>query len=572
MYTSDQSENCYFEIEKNYLNGYLEVAEELADQLVKSLPQDPRLRLLRGHIYYSLGELKKARYEYELTRGLTIDEEIIDQSLNGLERCDSIQQNKTELQSDATIIFPSHAVLAASQLEQSLLTHKNDQLSPDAQMLTQHSDNAEPCIPPSISQDVLHSIQVVSDDEIPEHLHVLQADEFLPPVNHWFQIAGIILVLGFVGTAILSSILKYQVVVKAPAVIRPIGETRLVQAAVEGKVRQIIARSNQEVKQGDPIVLLDDSRQLTRNAQLVESIAKNRQKLQQIQSQKLAVEEEMLAESNKAARGVDINQAELQTAEASLALAAEEYSRFQALASAGAIADLIVQEKLASYRIAQANLNRAQEMTAQTQEQGLATQARLRQMQDQLAQQEFDVLQQIKVEQKELQQMNIDLANTIIRAPIAGIIQSMNLRNPDQMVGVGQEIARISPTQSGLVIKALVPSQDILPVAVGQRVQLRIAACPYPDFGTLEARVQAIAPDAGSLGNSISQVGAATASSESTSSQAFEVTIKPQEKPLTDGQRICKIRPGMEAQADIITNEETVLKFMLRKARLLWQS
>lgn len=570
MNMSNKSTDCYFEIEKNYLNGHLEVAEVLSDQLVKQNPQDPRLRLLRGHIYYSLGELKKARYEYELIRGITADDELIEQSINGLERCDTIHNSHINSQDDATIIFPSSAVIAASNLEQSF--HHQDS---EAHIQSFHSENLnhEEALlqnSPGSFSDSLQAVQVIPDDEIPEDLHLLEVNEFLPPVNHWFQIAGVTLVLGFVGATILTSILKYQVVVKAPAVIRPIGETRLVQSFVEGKVRQILVRSNQEVKLGDPIIVLDNSRQLTRKDQLTESLAKNQQKLLQIQSQKSAIAEERLAEFNKIERGVDVNQAELRTAEASLALAADEYSRFQALAADGAIADLLVQEKLASYRIAQANLARAKELTAQTQEQGLATQARLRQMQDQLAQQESEVLQQIRVEKKELEQMNIDLKNTTVRAPISGIIQSINLRNPDQVVGVGQEIARISPTQSGLTIKALVPSQNILPVAVGQRVQLRIAACPYPDFGTLDGTVQAIAPDAGSSANPATRSATQDSDAE-TSQQAYEVTIKPQDKPLTDGRRICKIRPGMEAQADIITEEETVLKFMLRKARLLWQ-
>lgn len=567
MNVSDQLINCYLEIERNYLNGHLEAAEELSDQLVKQQPQNPHLRLLRGHIYYSLGELKKARYEYELTRGLTADEDLIEQSLNGLERCDSLHPDRAASSSDATIIFPSDAVIAASSLEQSFLKNRVEEETRDYQLTTQNADEPSLSSFSTPTSDTASVIQVVSDDEIPEDLHLLQADEFLPPVNHWFQIAGISLVLGFIGTIILTSFLKYKVVVKAPALIRPIGETRLVQAAVEGKVRQIAVRSNQEVQQGDPIIVIDDSQQITKRDQLIDSIAKNQLKLQQIESQKAAIAEEMLAESNKVARGIDVNQADIQTAEANLALAADEYSRYQTLSNAGAIADLLVQEKLASFRVAQANLSRARELTAQTEEQGLATQARLRQMQDQLAQQESETLQQIKVEQKELQQMNINLANTVVRAPISGIIQSINLRNPDQVVGVGQEVARIFPTQSGLTIKALVPSQNILPVALGQRVQLRIAACPYPDFGTLDGKVQAIAPDSGGSSSSAAQTNEPVAAN----SQAYEVTIKPEDRSLTDGQRVCKIRPGMDAEADIITNEETVLKFMLRKARLLWR-
>lgn len=39
MNVSDQLINCYLEIERNYLNGHLEAAEELSDQLVNNNPK-----------------------------------------------------------------------------------------------------------------------------------------------------------------------------------------------------------------------------------------------------------------------------------------------------------------------------------------------------------------------------------------------------------------------------------------------------------------------------------------------------------------------------------------------------
>ncbi len=49
----------------------------------------------------------------------------------------------------------------------------------------------------------------------------------------------------------------------------------------------------------------------------------------------------------------------------------------------------------------------------------------------------------------------------------------------------------------------------------------------------------------------------------------YEVTIEPDSLSLGKGDRQCTLQLGMEGRADIITREETVLKFLLRKARLL---
>jgi HlyD family secretion protein len=47
------------------------------------------------------------------------------------------------------------------------------------------------------------------------------------------------------------------------------------------------------------------------------------------------------------------------------------------------------------------------------------------------------------------------------------------------------------------------------------------------------------------------------------------VTIKPDLLTLGNGVNKCQIRSGMEGKAEIISKQETVLQFVLRKARLL---
>jgi multidrug efflux pump subunit AcrA (membrane-fusion protein) len=49
----------------------------------------------------------------------------------------------------------------------------------------------------------------------------------------------------------------------------------------------------------------------------------------------------------------------------------------------------------------------------------------------------------------------------------------------------------------------------------------------------------------------------------------YEVTIKPTTLSLNRGKNKCAIRSGMDGRADIISTEETVWQFILKKARLL---
>ena len=126
-----------------------------------------------------------------------------------------------------------------------------------------------------------------------------------------------------------------------------------------------------------------------------------------------------------------------------------------------------------------------------------------------------------------------------------------------------EAIAEIVPDNAPLFIKALIPTAEIKKVAVGQKVQLRVDACPYPDYGTLKGVVNTISPDA--IAPQTNNTGAATP----TAASYFEVTIKPDSLSFGNSDRQCRIQAGMDAKADIISKEETALQFMLRKARLI---
>jgi multidrug efflux pump subunit AcrA (membrane-fusion protein) len=133
---------------------------------------------------------------------------------------------------------------------------------------------------------------------------------------------------------------------------------------------------------------------------------------------------------------------------------------------------------------------------------------------------------------------------------------------------MGDKIAQIAPSQTGLAIEALVAAQDISKVKTEQPAQMRVSACPYPDYGTLKGSVTNISPDVISSQNNPSS---ANPSSQSTnaSNDFYAVTIKPESLSLSQGQKKCLVQLGMEGRADIISREETVLQFLLRKARLI---
>ncbi|NEO37371.1 MAG: HlyD family efflux transporter periplasmic adaptor subunit [Moorea sp. SIOASIH] len=206
----------------------------------------------------------------------------------------------------------------------------------------------------------------------------------------------------------------------------------------------------------------------------------------------------------------------------------------------------------------------AQQRIAQEQAIAKATLATLNREKEALIQQRIEIQNQQSQDTRELEQVEIELRQTVIKSPEDGTIFQLALRNSGQTVKHGEEIAQIAPSNTSLLVKALVPARDIGKVEINQAAQLRVSACPYPDYGTLNGVVNKIAPDATTL-----QSNSITASRENRGSAFYQVTIAPESLVLGKGNKQCAIQLGMEGRADIITREETVLQFLLRKARLI---
>ena len=430
----------------------------------------------------------------------------------------------------------------------------------------------------------------------------VKPEDFLPSISRWITIGGLALVTVFGAAFALASVLQYKITVKANAIVRPAGELRIVQALTEGYVKNLAVEPNQLVNQGDVIAYIDDSRLQTKKSQLQSNIQLYQLQLNQINAQIFALYSQIKAESDKIKRiiavsvaSLRLNQrnwqnqqittaAEVREAEAVVQLAEDELKRYQKLADTGAVSQLQFREKEIALQTVTARLEKvraylnpsdaevaiAKEKIAEEKARGEATLAMLNKEQEKLIQQRVEIQNQIERDHQELIQIEAEVRATVVRVPISGIIQELNLRNVSQVVSPGEIIARIAPNNTPIKIKALVASKNISQVAIGQQVQMRVSACPYTDYGTLEGIVSAISPDAIARGTDPASTSFLLRSKITPGDGiAYEVTIEPLQLTLSQGNRICPIQSGMEGQAEIISRQETVLAFILRKTRLI---
>jgi multidrug efflux pump subunit AcrA (membrane-fusion protein) len=139
----------------------------------------------------------------------------------------------------------------------------------------------------------------------------IQENDFLPPIGRWATFGGLFIVC-VTGLAIpVASVAKYKETVKAKAIVRPVGELRIVQSATEGEVTQVLVKKNQAIKQGDVIATIDDSKLQTKKSQLQTSIQQAHLQLVRVNAQISAVNRQLKAETDRNNRSIISAQAEL---------------------------------------------------------------------------------------------------------------------------------------------------------------------------------------------------------------------------------------------------------------------
>jgi HlyD family secretion protein len=432
-----------------------------------------------------------------------------------------------------------------------------------------------------------------------EQTHLLHEDEFLPSLSPWTIFSGMGLVVLFCISILLASIFKFSDTVKAPATVRPVGELKVAQSLVEGSIEQIYVQENQSIRKGDIVARLDDSRLRAKLNQLYSEIQRATMQVLQINSQLKGIDSQTIAENNMTNRMVAAAEASVveqqknyenlkastladyKEASANLSLASREMKSYQALEAAGAVAKLATRQKEAALDGASARLRkfqilmnptnasiiRAKESVLQEQARGRASLAGLSQQRDQFLQNRITAQNQVERSRIEIRQVERELKGTTVRATADGTILQLYLRNSGQVVQAGQAIAQIAPPNYSLLIKVQVGSRDINKVLKGSETQMRVNGCPYTEYGTLKGIVTNISADTVAATSNQTVIDSQASAAQKPS--AYEVTIQPKALFLGKGTDICRLKFGMDGRVDIITHRQTVLTFLLKKAKLL---
>lgn len=147
---------------------------------------------------------------------------------------------------------------------------------------------------------------------------------------------------------------------------------------------------------------------------------------------------------------------------------------------------------------------------------------------------------------------SFSLDTLTLRAPLRGIVKSLDVSTIGGVVPPGGQIMTIIPLDDQLLIEARIAPRDIAFIRPGQRATVKITAYDYAIYGGLEGKVATISPDT---------------IQDETDPQIFyyRAFVRTTSDALVDGRgKRLRIVPGMVATVDIHTGSKTVMQYLMK--------
>ena len=183
---------------------------------------------------------------------------------------------------------------------------------------------------------------------------------------------------------------------------------------------------------------------------------------------------------------------------------------------------------------------------------------------------QLEAEQKIKHLEFELAQINSKIADTqnllsvaqaklqqkYFKAPVDGIILSLNIDHSGKVIQAGETLIEIAPNDAPLVVSAFLPNKEAGFIKEGMPVQVKLDAYPYQSYGLIPGTVNYISADT-KLNPQLGEV--------------YQVEVELERDYVTDNQQQIKFKAGQTATADIVIRRRRILDVWLEPIQKLQQ-
>jgi adhesin transport system membrane fusion protein len=158
-----------------------------------------------------------------------------------------------------------------------------------------------------------------------------------------------------------------------------------------------------------------------------------------------------------------------------------------------------------------------------------------------------------QVEQQATQRRQ-QLANSVIRSPMGGIVKNVRFTTLGGVLRAGDELLQVVPVEDQMIVEAKVLPRDIAQVRPGLPATIKFDAYDYTVFGIIDGEVIYVSAD--TMRDEGQKGDAAT---------YYRVHVRTTVPgPTTRSGRKIAVIPGMTATVDIRTGQRTLLAYLLK--------
>ncbi len=176
--------------------------------------------------------------------------------------------------------------------------------------------------------------------------------------------------------------------------------------------------------------------------------------------------------------------------------------------------------------------------------------------QSQLENERIETQTQLAKSAQELDKSAIRSGLLEIRAPTDGVVKDLAVTSRNAVVQAGALLMNIVPQAEALQAEVLLANEDVGFVAVGQKVQVKVAAFPFTKYGLLQGSVKHVSADASDPKQN---------SSPQAASLTYRALVLLERQNLTgfDGSANLPLNAGMSVVVEIHQGKRTVMEYLL---------
>lgn len=140
------------------------------------------------------------------------------------------------------------------------------------------------------------------------------------------------------------------------------------------------------------------------------------------------------------------------------------------------------------------------------------------------------------------------VSRTLIRAPMDGIVNTLNFRTAGGYIRTGDVVLELVPTGEALIVETKIKPQDISRVNPDDEVKIRLSAYDSSKHGHVLGRVASISADA-------------VIDERSGTASHYLINVEIEGEMIIEGKAV-ELLPGMTATVDVLSGKKTVFEYI----------